>query len=427
MKDYFEGIIGYEEIINQLKVISDMLKNSDIYRKLGVDMTDGVILSGDPGLGKTTMAECFIKSTGRSSFTCRKKESDGEFLKKIGETFNKAEKNAPSIVLLDDIDKFSTPDKAGDDAEEFVAVQACIDEVRGKDVFVIATANKLYKLPESLLRHGRLGTEITLRHPDPKESKGIIRKYLSNAAIGPDVDPDVIGDVMNGESCAALEMVVKAAGMKAAFKRQDFISMKDLIDACLDVQLGSVAMKPFNHEITKRTAYHEASHAVVSEVLQPGNIMMISIRPGMSDNFGFAKYAREYQGESFDSMKREILIALAGKASSELFVGDPDVGANEDLQIAFNLLTFMVNKNCLYGFHNWDDGSNLLDLSAENRHLVVTSIMETYYLEAKRLLVLNRDMVDAIAMALIEKTTLVYPEIREIIAKVKKERNGHAA
>jgi cell division protease FtsH len=108
------------------------------HQKIGASVNEGLILSGKPGIGKTTMANCLIKATGRKVYICRKKEADGKFIKTIINTFQSAKMNTPSIVLLDDLDKFCDNDNEDYDAEEFVAVQSCIDELKGMDVFVIA-------------------------------------------------------------------------------------------------------------------------------------------------------------------------------------------------------------------------------------------------------------------------------------------------
>ncbi len=177
MKDHFDEVIGYEDIKRELRVICDRLNNPEIYRKIGARSNNGLMLIGEPGTGKTTMAKCLIRSTDRKAYVCRKKASDGEFVKQIAETFELARKNAPSIILLDDLDKFSDEDTERD-AEEFVTVQSCIDEIRDEDVFVIATVNNHHKLPYSLYRPGRLGKRINVHIPKAEEAEAIVKYYL---------------------------------------------------------------------------------------------------------------------------------------------------------------------------------------------------------------------------------------------------------
>ena len=105
MQEAFKEIIGYEDIKKELYIISDMLNNPEIYRKMGATLYKGIILEGPPGTGKTTMANCLVRAAERTCFTCRKKTSDGKFLEDIVKIFEEARKSAPSIVLLDDMDK----------------------------------------------------------------------------------------------------------------------------------------------------------------------------------------------------------------------------------------------------------------------------------------------------------------------------------
>ena len=155
-----DKIIGYSSIKRELKQISDTLKNREAYDKLGVSSPRGLLLYGDPGVGKSLMAAAIIEESGRPAYICRKDKPNGDFVKYIKETFDKAAENAPSIVFLDDMDKFTNGDERHPDAEEYVTVQSCIDEVRGKEVFVLATVNNIRNLPRSLRRAGRFDRTI---------------------------------------------------------------------------------------------------------------------------------------------------------------------------------------------------------------------------------------------------------------------------
>ena len=162
----FDKIIGYKDIKSELIRLCDMLKNEEKYSALGVTLSGGLLLCGVPGVGKTLMASCFIKESGRRAFICRKNKADGEFVNEIKKMFDKAAENAPSVILLDDMDKFANEDVNRKNAAEYVAVQSCIDEVKGKDVFVIATCNGTGNLPSSLLRSGRFDTIIAVNTPE---------------------------------------------------------------------------------------------------------------------------------------------------------------------------------------------------------------------------------------------------------------------
>jgi cell division protease FtsH len=167
----FDRIIGYEREKKELGRICDMLINEEKYKKLGVNIPNALLIHGDPGLGKTLMAKTLAESSGRVVYSCPKTKPDGSFVDNIKETFEKASKNAPSIVFLDDMDKFAEDNKSSDsNKEEFVVIQACLEEVKDKNVFVIATANNIDNLPESLVRAGRFGRQIYVSFPTINES-----------------------------------------------------------------------------------------------------------------------------------------------------------------------------------------------------------------------------------------------------------------
>ena len=228
----FDKIIGYELIKEELKQIADCLKHTDKYRKMGVSIPRGLLLEGRPGVGKTLMATCLVEESGRRAFICRKDTSDGSFIKQIRETFEQAEENAPSIVVLDDMDKFADADRHNSYAEEYVTVQSCIDRIKGKDVFVIATVNDTNRVTESLIRHGRFDIALRIELPDISDTEQIIGHYLS---LNPKVDADtrIVTEILSGKTSATLETVINEAGILACFEGSDTITTEHIIKAVL--------------------------------------------------------------------------------------------------------------------------------------------------------------------------------------------------
>ena len=414
MKDNFDAIIGYEEVKKELRLICDMLKNPEIYRKLGAGINEGLVLYGRPGTGKTTMVNCLIKESGRNSYVCRKKSSDGEFVKKIAETFEAAKTNAPAIILLDDFDKFSDQDEG--DAEEFVTVQSCIDEIKNADVYVVATVNDLRKIPESLLRSGRLGKRVKVRLPKMSEAIEIIRHYLNRTGIGKDVDPVSVARMLDGESCATLENVINNAAMKAAYGRQSEVTMQNLVDSCLDIVFEtSDDAGAYSEETLRKVAYHEAGHAVVSELLDPGSVSIASVRGDSGRTRGFVRYCRPDEKMDMDAVYYEntIKVSLAGKAATELVFGETDMGANEDLHNAFDRAQRLLDDRCMNGFHNWIQDADA-DFTAENRNRAMVMLLENNYREVKRIIASHRELLDRMAAELMQKVTLTYSEVQRI-------------
>ena len=211
----FENVIGYDSIKNELMQIVDMVHNKERYEALGARMPIGVLLHGEPGLGKTLLAKCFIDECGLKSYTLRSNKGGDKFVDEITATFEKAKQNAPAIIFLDDMDKFANDDDMHCDAQEYVAVQAGIDFVKGSDVFVIATTNDIKKLPDTLVRTGRFHRVIIVKAPTQADASKIIEHYLKNKKLSDDVDFNDICKMMSYHSCSDLETLLNEAAIRA--------------------------------------------------------------------------------------------------------------------------------------------------------------------------------------------------------------------
>ena len=235
----FEKVIGYESIKNELMQICDMVHNKERYESLGARMPSGVLLHGDPGIGKTLIAKCFIEECKINTYTLRSNKGTDKFVDEITEVFEKAKKNSPSIIFLDDMDKFANDDEAHRDAKEYVAVQAGIDSVKECDVFVIATTNDIRKLPQSLIRPGRFDKTIIMKSPTKEDAQKIIKHYLNNKKLSKNVNFDDLCNMISYHSCADLETIINEAAISAGFAGKESINMDDLIAAVLRLQYNS--------------------------------------------------------------------------------------------------------------------------------------------------------------------------------------------
>lgn len=411
----FDKIIGYGDIKKELFRLCDVIKNVDKYKALGVTPISGLLLDGEPGVGKTLMASCFIKESGRKAFICRKNKPDGEFVNEIKNVFTKAAENAPSIVLLEDVDKFANEDDYHCNAEEYVTVQSCIDENKGKDVFVVATVNGRRNLPKSLLRAGRFDAIIEVDAPEGEDAVEIIKYYLSQKKAVSEINAKDIARLLNGNSCATLETVVNTAGQYAGFENKEKIDVDDITRACLRVIYNAPeSTAPHNPAILERTAYHEAGHTVVAEILEPNSVDLVSVRKNTGTVGGFTAYhnSDEYW-ISKTHMENRVIAILAGKAATEIVFGDVDTGAGDDLSRAFNLVRRFADDYCSYGFGYW----NSLEASPtrlSHREDRITADMEAYYSKARKILLENRTFLENLAKRLQKKDTVVSAEIQKI-------------
>ena len=417
----FDIIIGYEPVKKELKRICDILVNPEKYKKFGVKASQGLLLYGEPGVGKSLMAECFVKATKRKCFICRKTKANGYFVNEITKTFENAKVNAPSIILLDDMDKFSNEDFSRSDTAEYVAIQSGIDSIKGKDVFVVATANDIYKLPNSLKRTGRFSKRLEIRPPEGKDAENIIKFYLSQKENVGEIDTKEISRLLNSRTCADLETIVNEAGIYAASEGKEKIDHNDMIRACLRIlynapEAEDEVLFSSSQEKNRMIAYHEAGHVVVAEVLEPESVTMSSIANYDGDVNGITAYydIKDYYN-SMRYMKNRVKVVLGGRAATEQEYGEIDVGATSDLQRAFKIASKFVGDYCFFGFDSnisWSRDAS--DMQRERHTQKLAFELEKNYMEVKEILVKNRDFLEKIASKLLEKTTIMMRDIQEI-------------
>ena len=419
----FDMIIGYDAIKKELKQIADTLRNRDAYDKLGVSAPRGLLLYGEPGVGKSLMASAIIEASERPVFACRKDKPNGDFVKEIKATFDKAIAEAPSIVYLDDMDKFANGDEQHPDAEEYVTVQSCIDEAKGKEVFVLATANNLYCLPHSLRRAGRFDRVVGIETPRGQDAINIITYYLSTKKVIDSVDAKTIARIMDGHSCAELETVINEAGLYAGYARAESITMEHLMEACLRIVFGvpasldgdddSFSLLSDSNNVVSQLIYHEAGHAVVFEILCPESVNLISAcNRGVTS--GFTNYYNDGSRTPLYWAKSRIIGSLGGMAAIEQKYGIFDAGCSRDLDQAFYGTRDLVVNNCISGLHlhcnNYRDSERL----KSEQEQAVTAEVEKFYRKAKEIISLNHEFFEKIAVALAKKRFLSAVDIKKI-------------
>ena len=412
----FKSIVGYKAIKLELSRILDQLTNPEKYASLGVTEPHGLLLHGVPGVGKSTMAQCLVEACGRTAFVCRKDKSNGDFINEIVRVFDEAAESAPSVVLLDDIDKFANEDERHCDSEEFVTVQACIDKVKNKRVFVIATANNMRKLPSSLTRAGRFDHILELHSPEGQDAEDIVAFYLSKKAYVADMNVKRIARLLEGKSCAQLETVVNQAGAYAAFDGRTQVEMKDMIKAILRIVFE--APESFSQDLSTLplTACHEAGHALVAELLQPDSVNLVTVLNHDSYAAGIISLHRD-EGYFHHKKKMEnrVMCLLAGRAAIEVCYGVIDPGANDDLKRAFDIVHRFVDHYCSYGFGQFVFDQYPSNGVLDRRDSRVAAEMEHYYAQTKQLIIENRETLDKLTNRLVEEKTLLGDQVQEII------------
>ena len=410
-----DKVIGYQNVKEELYRIVDVLKNPNKYQKLGVSEPKGLMLIGEPGIGKSLLAECIIEETGRKSFIIRKTRSDGDFINFIKNTFEEAKKSAPSIILIDDLDRFENSDRDKVNGEAYIAIQSLIDEIKNDKVYVIATVNNEYLLPDSLCRDGRFDKKIYMKVPDGDNATRIVSHYLKNYPCANDVNSEFIAKILDNESYATLKNVINDAGIRAAYNGKDVIDMDDILHACLRViYKAPECLENANYDYVRSIAYHEAGHAVIKEVLEPGTVNIVTVLKCEGDIGGITSSSQDknYYND-IDFMDNKILTLLGGKAAIELKYGKIDTGCSSDIERAFKIVERTTKEFAGYNFlcrdemyeDNW---------AKRNKQQIMAFKMEEYYSKAKRILVENNDLLERMADLLVEKKIITYLDIQAL-------------
>ena len=389
----------------ELEQICDMLKNRERYQKLGAKLPQGILIDGVPGIGKTLLATSFLKDSGLKGYIVRRSKKNGDFITHLEEIFEEAKKNAPSIILLDDMDKFATDEK---DNEPFITVQTCIDSVKDSEVFVIATTNKSRSLPESLLRAGRFDRKITMSVPRGEDSLKIINYYMQQKKFPKDINRDDIAKMLEGSSCAAFETILNEAAVIAGFEQKERIEMEHIVRAYVKENgFETVDNESSDPDEEERVAYHEAGHILMLDIINEGTVGFACVK---SDERGFVKRCKELKRRPY-----EILVSLSGKAAAELKYGWVASGTRSDLSRAVHFLESGYEGSAIGGLAFLEKGSGRESETLKGqREAIVGARLEEYLFKAKEIIASNMEYLEGLAKALLEKKVLLNSEIKAI-------------
>lgn len=413
MDKFDEKVIGYDSIKETLRQIADVLKRTEAYKEKGVSMPRGLLMESAPGLGKSLMASILMEESGRKSFVFRRINEGNTFLGEMKDIFDVAKEEAPSILLLEDLNLYVESNSPY--APEWACLQACIDETSDADIFVIATTNDTRYMPQSLLRPGRFDYILNLNPPLGKTAENIVSYYLRDKNLAKDVQISDIVKAMPQVSCATLETVMNLAAINSVYRDHAHVQKEDIIDALLKVvynlRKADCEEDPQEHQMI---AVHEAAHAVVGEVLHSGSIGIITIRGshgaigGMES--GFAVYAK-----SEEEFQDEIIKTLAGKAGTALIYGIMDIRAAADIKKADQLLDIWLCHFAGGGFSGVEPSENRLSEPRLSYNEAIKSAkLEELYRRAYKILYDNRDFLLAVQKELLEHETLLNSDLAKI-------------
>lgn len=436
IKVNFESVAGAREAKEELYDVVDFLKNPEKYRRLGAELTRGVLLVGEPGNGKTLLAKAVAGESNRPFFTA----SGSEFVEvyvgvgaaRIRDLFAQARRHAPSIVFIDEIDAIgrqrSSSQLGGNDEREQTLNQLLIEmdgfESDKASVVVLAATNRVDILDKALLRPGRFDRRVEVPYPDLVSREEILRVHARGKKIDESVDLSRVARGTPGFSGADLAHIVNEAVIHAAKHNRDAATIEDFEEARDKIILGkerkTVVMSP---EELKMTAYHEAGHALVRlmmpEVTDP--LYKVTIVPrGGALGVTHSLPERDKYSQSKDELIALIKTALGGRIAEEITFGALTTGAGSDFQKATQIAHNMV---CSYGMSDElgtiiYEKESQFEYSPETARKIddaIRAIIDRCYREARELLVAHEDKLKVLAERLLERETLYAQEIYELL------------
>jgi cell division protease FtsH len=339
----FEDVAGIDEVKEELTEIIDFLKNPKKYRSIGARIPRGVLLTGDPGTGKTLLAKAVAGEAEVPFFHTSGSEFEemlvGAGASRVRDLFKKARKASPCIIFIDEIDavakKRGTVLHSGAGEQTLNQILVEMDGLEEREnVIILAATNRPDVLDPAILRPGRFDRMVYVPMPDFEGRKAILAVHSKNKKFEDGVGLDTVAKKTIGYSGADLENLLNEAAIMAAKEDRKKISHEDLMESYLKVRLGRKKKGDKEQDDIKKTAYHEAGHAIVAKFTEGSDpVEQISIiSRGMSG--GVTVYLPEKERKSL--FKKQMLAWLrtgvGGRAAEELFLGDISTGASNDIK-----------------------------------------------------------------------------------------------
>lgn len=429
----FKDIAGIDKEKAEVEEVVNMLKNPDKYIKQGAKIPKGILLTGEPGTGKTLIAKAIANEAEASFITCDASSFENEYVGvgagKMRKIFKVAKQNAPTIIFIDEIDAIAQiryGDYGGYAEQTLNQLLTLMDGFTISDqIIVIAATNMPEVLDKAITRPGRFDRIIEIPLPDRKGRREILEVHSRNKNFI-DNKQEILDDLAkktSGYSGAELANILNEAAIITASKEKKGISKEEIEEAFVKVILGiSKEDKEVSEKEKICIAIHEAGHTVTSRITRPQTkILQVSIVPrGSAGGYNLFNDEEEKFLYTKKELQNEIIVSLGGKAAEQLFFNDITVGASCDLQEANQLAHSMIYKYAMgtesqlvriYGKQEYND-------KLEEKMLPeVEKIVDESYKRAFEIVSNNFKLLIEIANMLKEKSTLNSSELEELFSQ----------
>ena len=430
----FDDVAGIDEVKAELHEVVDFLRSPRRYTRLGGRVPRGVLLTGPPGTGKTLLARAVAGEARAAFFSV----SGSEFVEmivgvgaaRVRDLFRQAQVAAPAIIFIDELDaigrsRAQSLSFGGANEEREQTLNQILTEMDGfqpnASVVVLSATNRPEILDQALLRPGRFDRRVPVHSPDKRGRRKILEVHTRDIPLGADVDLDHLAATTPGMVGADLANLANEAALTAARSRHDQVWHSDFTEALEKIILGAPRGVVLSPDDRRRTAYHEAGHALVGMLTPCADpVRKVSITPrGAALGVTLATPDADRLNYLQEELAARIRVALGGRVAEEIVYGSISTGAQSDLQQLTNIARHMVGSwgmsEALGPVSVLADEANgpLLPGTApfsEHTHKLVDEevrrLVENAHREVTQLLTTERARLDRLAEALVQEETL---------------------
>ncbi len=444
----FADVAGIDEAKEELQEIVDFLRDPKKFTRLGGRIPKGVLLMGPPGTGKTLLARAIAGEAGVPFFSISGSDFVEMFVgvgaSRVRDLFVQGKKNAPCIIFIDEIDAVGRHRGAGlggghDEREQ--TLNQLLVEMDGfesnEGVILISATNRPDVLDPALLRPGRFDRQVVVSLPDIRGREKILAVHMRRTPVADDVNVHTLAKGTPGFSGADLENLVNEAALLAAKRGRERVEMRDFEDAKDKVYMGlERKSKVIKEEDRKVTAYHEGGHALVARLLpETDAVNKITIIP-RGRAAGVTWFLPEERDFKFrDQLESELSVAYGGRVAEELVFHRISTGAANDIKQATALAEKMVRSwgmSDVLGPLNYAKGEDHVflgreilqhrdfsDATAQRIDEEIHRVVRQAYDRARRVLEEHIDILHRLAALLLEKETILGPELDQLIYELR--------
>ena len=432
-----KNVIGLNDTKEEVLQYIDYMKNRDQYLKMGVEIPRGLLFIGPPGCGKTYLAKC-IAAEANVNFISLSGSDFHEMFVGVGagrmkSLFRVARKNSPSIVFIDEIDSLGQKrSKMVNNSENNSVLNKLLVEMDGfennDNVLLIGATNRHDTLDDALMRSGRFDRKLVFDKPNVEERRELFELYLKDKTLAEEMNEDdklkILARLTAGLTGADIKTICNQGGIICIREKGDCINYKHLNKAIDEIMVGNEKKERLmSKEEKERVSYHEAGHCLLGSLLKQSEPpIKVSIIPRGVAALG---YSMQQPNDKKLQLKEElyatIMVLFGGRIAESLKYGTVSTGAYDDYEKATMLAKMIVTKYCFDSYISINlqqSGYNMEHVSEDHKNKIYNNIeimLSRLYMQAETLINNNMDLLEKIALKLLEQEEIIKEEIEELV------------